>query len=480
MKVMISYPPLKGLGSPMLTQNRQFQWFKGPSYIYPVVSASATTLLKKNGFKVLWKDCIAEKLSYGQFLDNIKKEPPDVIAIETKTPVIKQHWKIIDDIKSKMDKVVIVLMGDHVTALPEESMKNCNVDFVITGGHYDILLLGLVRHLRDKDKLPGGIWYRERNCFKNNGNLQIGQDLDSLPFADRDLTKAYLYGEKWKKRTPFFYTMAGRDCWWGKCTFCSWTSLYPEFKLRSAKNLLDEIGMLIEKHGAREIFDDTGTFPTGKWLNEFCEGMISRRYNKEILFSCNMRFGCINNNAASLMKKAGFRKLKMGLESANQTTLDRLNKGINIENILDDCEMLSKGKLDIHLTVMVGYPWESREDINNTLKFARKLLNKGYIEMLQATTVVPYPSTRLHDIALEKKWFRFDPQEYERYDMKETVLITPGLSSKEIIGMCSNLYKSFWDPRFILRQFLKIKSFEDIKYLSKGAKAIWGHIRDFT
>jgi radical SAM superfamily enzyme YgiQ (UPF0313 family) len=249
--------------------------------------------------------------------------------------------------------------------------------------------------------------------------------------------------------------------------------------MRKAQNLLDEIGLLIEKYGAKEIFDDAGTFPIGSWLEEFCEGMISRGYNKKILFSCNMRFGCIDKNMATLMKQAGFRKLKMGLESANQKTLDKLNKGTNVKDIVENCKMLSKAKLDIHLTVMVGYSWESKEDISNTLKFARELLNNGYIEMLQATTVIPYPGTGLYDMALENKWFRFNPTEYDRYDMKEAVLKTPGISAQEITDMCNKLYKSFWSPQFILRQFMKVRSVEDVKYLLKGAKAVLGHIKDF-
>jgi radical SAM superfamily enzyme YgiQ (UPF0313 family) len=192
-----------------------------------------------------------------------------------------------------------------------------------------------------------------------------------------------------------------------------------------------------------------------------------------------MRFGSIDKNTATLMKKAGFRKLKMGLESANQKTLDKLSKGTNVKDIVENCKMLSKAKLDIHLTVMVGYPWESREDITNTLKFARELMNKGYVEMLQATTVVPYPGTHLFGMARENKWFRFNPENYDKYDMGEPVLKTPGISPQEIKKMCSQLYKSFWSPRFILKQFMKIRSVEDVKYISKGVKAVWGHIKDF-
>jgi len=94
MKIAISYPPLENKkGTPTLSQNRQFQWFTSPTYIYPVVPASAATLLKQNGYEVFWDDGIAEELSYQEWLARIIKEKPDVIAIETKTPVIKKHWK---------------------------------------------------------------------------------------------------------------------------------------------------------------------------------------------------------------------------------------------------------------------------------------------------------------------------------------------------------------------------------------------------
>src|SRR3990167_5533491 len=100
MKISISYPPLESeKGIPFLGQNRQFQWFSEPTHIYPMVPAYAATLLKENGFEVIWDDAIAEGLTYAQWIERIKKEKPDVIAIETKTPVIKRHWEIINDLK---------------------------------------------------------------------------------------------------------------------------------------------------------------------------------------------------------------------------------------------------------------------------------------------------------------------------------------------------------------------------------------------
>ena len=179
MKISISYPPLDSKkGVPLLSQNRQFQWFSAPTYIYPVVPASAATLLAKNGYAVFWDDGIAEGLSYAGWKDRIIKEQPDLIAIETKTPVIKQHWKIIADLKkTSLEignwKLKIAIMGDHVTALSQESLANCPVDYILTGGDYDFALLSLANHLSKGEPLKGGFWYRNENKEITNSGLFI-------------------------------------------------------------------------------------------------------------------------------------------------------------------------------------------------------------------------------------------------------------------------------------------------------------------
>ncbi len=483
MKVMISYPALKGKGSPMLTQNRQFQWMSLGSYIYPLVPASAATLLKNDGHDVIWYDGIAEQLSYENFIETVETQKPDLIVFETKTPVVKLHWSIIDDVKNVYAEAKVILMGDHVTAMPEESFLNSKVDYIITGGDYDFSLQALVNALSDNGTLPAGLYYREDGSVKNTGPFVLNHNLNDLPFIDRDLTKAHLYFEKWKKREPFRYTMVGRDCQWGKCTFCSWTTTYSNFRTRTVKSLLDEIEMLVEKYDVKEVFDDTGNFPAGNWLRNFCEGMIERGLHKKILFSCNMRFDLLikDPTVIPLMKKAGFRKVKSGLESANQATLDRIKKNIKVEDITEGCRLASEAGLDIQLTVMVGYPWETKEDATRTLNLARSLMKKGHAEMLQSTVTIPYPGTPLYDEAREKGWIRFeDPEAWERYDMTEPVLTTPDIGAEEIMKMCADIYKSFVTPRFIFNRLLKIRNLEDVSYVLRGGRAVLGHILDFA
>jgi radical SAM superfamily enzyme YgiQ (UPF0313 family) len=486
MKISFSYPPLESnKGIPLLAQNRQFQWFSVPTFIYPMVPASAATLLDREGFEVFWDDGIAEGLSYNAWLERIKREKPDIIIIETKTPVIKRHWKIIDELKTHNSKLITILLGDHVTALPEESLQNSSVDFVLTGGDYDFLLLNLCTHLDTRHSslvpmLEPGIYYREGGEVKNTGPFLLNHDLDSLPFIDRDLTKWRLYSEKNGnyKYLPGTYTMAARDCWWGKCTFCSWTTIYPgqKYRTRSLEKLLDEIGILINSYGVREIMDDSGTFPVGQWLKFFCQGMIERGYNKKVKLDCNMRFGVLDQEAFNSMAQAGFRFILFGLESANQKTLDRVNKCLKVEQIREGLKMAKAAGLNPHITVMLGYPWETKEEAQRTIELAKDLFRCGLVDTLQATIVIPYPGTPLFEECREQGWLK--TEDWDRYDMKEAVM-SAFISGKDIKEMTQALYKSFASPKYLLRKIISVREIEDLRFLWRAGRKLLGHLTDF-
>jgi radical SAM superfamily enzyme YgiQ (UPF0313 family) len=482
MKILIGYPPTESSkGTATLGQNRQFQWFSNPCLIFPVIMASAATLLKKKGNEVVWIDSIAEKVNEQGFFEILKKEKPELFCFETKTPVIKQHWKFIDKMKKQFPEIKIVLMGDHVTSFPKESLENSKVDYVLCGGDFDFMLAELVDFLDGQaKKLPKGFYYRKNKKIIDGGKFELKHNLNDAPFIDRELCKWRLYDKEYNLiGRPFFYIMSGRDCWWGKCKFCAWPTLFPRFRVRSVENVLDEIGMLIKKYDVKEIFDDSGTLMTGKWLRDLCNGLIERGYNKKVIYSCNMRFGILKQENYDLMKKAGFRLLKFGLESANQSTLDKLDKGIKVQDIFDGCKMAKKAGLTVHLTMIVGYPWETKQDALKTFKLAKKLMQSGDADLLQATVLVPYPGTPLWKDAKENDWFLFDSFDYEKYDMSGPVLKTKDSDAQGVASVCGKIYTIFLTPSYAFARIKSIKNWEDVKFNLRGVKAVLGHLKDF-
>ena len=485
-KVLVGYPPVESAkGTALLSQNRQFQYFQVASFLFPVAMGTAATMARDNGYNVIWYDAISEYMNTEVYDRMLAREKPDIFFFETKAPVVKKHWDSVKHLKQKFPEMKIVMCGDHVSYDARESMENSPVDYVIRGGYYDFAFCELLDALKDGRKIPSGIWHRDnKGEIVDNGRYIFNGNLDVYPIIDRKLTKNHNYQIEFNlKGRPLAYIMSGRDCWYGKCTFCVWDhTLYPkgQFKVRSPENVMKEVKYLVDECGVKEIFDDCGTITVGPWLEKFCRLMIESGYNRKVMYSGNMRFGAVDFEQYKMMRRAGFRLLKYGLESGCQKTIDKLDKGTKIDEVISSCRDATNAGLTVHLTMMVGYPWETREDAMQTVQLAKALMTRGYAEILQSTVIVPYPGTPLYEEGQEKGWFRFNPKDYERFDMTEPVFKTPDMTPDEIQKLCQMNYSIYLDPRYILRQAGRMRDVNDFFYNLKGIKAVVGHIVQFA
>ncbi len=457
MRIAIAYPPFKSdKGVALLTQNRQFQWFSRPTYIFPVVPATAATMLKRAGHEVLFLDGIASELTPEAFDSKLAEFKPDLVVLETKTPVVKRHWKWIEEHGYKA-----VMVGDHVTALPEESIEKPGVWAIIPGGDWDFGLL---------DYIAAG-------CPKGVQPFALKDDISSAPWIDRDLVHWENYAVKNGnfRHTPGTYIMSGRDCWHGKCTFCSWTTLYPRYRVRKVKDVVDEIEMLVTKYGVKEIMDDSGSFPVGPWLTDFCNEIIARGLNKKLRIDCNMRFGRLKLDDYRLMRKAGFQFVLFGVESANQETLDRFCKALKVEDVLEGAQWATEAGLDVHVTFMFGHAWEGPKEIAKTVALARKLLAKGWAKTLQCTLTIPYPGTPLFkELKANDGLATLD---WDEYDMRRAITKTPLASEEEIKCAIRKVYRGFLQPAALWHLFRR--NLFNFGFYYRGFRYLLGHLLDF-
>lgn len=497
--VAVGYPPIvTEKGTPLLSQNRQFQFFNDPTYIYPMIPAYAASNLQDKGYTVYWVDGIAEQKTYQEWFDDLSSTSVDFIMIETKSPIVKAHWKIIDDLKEKLPYLKIILVGDQVTFKPIESLENSKVDYIITGGDYDFAVVNLLNHIYKGEELEGGIYWRDGDTnitadkkevfdLNNgqkvycNGSTWVKHNVDTLPFVDRDLTKwkLYAYENGNYKYTPATYMYSGRDCWWNRCTFCVWDhTINPigTYRSFSPERLFEEVKHVVDKYGVKEIFDDAGTFFVGPKLKKFCDLMIESEYNKKVVYGCNMRFNALNQEQYNHMKKANFRFILYGMESGNQKTLDKLEKGTREEDTIRGSMMASKAGLEPHATIMLGYPWESKEDAQRTIDVAKYCFKKGYFHTMQATIVIPYPGTPLYQECKEKGWLL--TEDYDDFDMRGPVMKIP-FPQEELLEMTQSLYSAFLSPQFIFRKLISIRSIDDVKFFWMAGKKLVGHLLDF-
>ncbi|MBU1323489.1 B12-binding domain-containing radical SAM protein, partial [Patescibacteria group bacterium] len=189
--------------------------------------------------------------------------------------------------------------------------------------------------------------------------------------------------------------------------------------------------------------------------------------------------GVLKKADYQLMAKANFRFLLFGLESASQTTLNRLNKGIKINQVEPELKIIkaSAGQLEPHVTCMVGYPWESLADAQKTVNFTKNLFKQGLISSLQATIIIPYPGTKLFAQAKKNHWLK--TLDWNKYDMSQPILKSP-VSDKKLMALTRNLYLSCLTPQFILKKLFSVRSLTDIKFLIRSAQKFIGQLLDFS
>jgi radical SAM superfamily enzyme YgiQ (UPF0313 family) len=260
-------------------------------------------------------------------------------------------------------------------------------------------------------------------------------DFLSLPAPDRIFTNAkdkkyQKYGNY--KYHPATHMQVADGCWHGACSFCVENG--KKYKIRSLHDVVKEISICTIQ-GFREIFDDSGTFPTGKWLKDFCDVYSGNTY---IRFGCNMRIDADVDYVA--MKKAGFRMLLFGVESANQYTLDRINKGVKVNEITKTIRNAAAAGLEPHIAVMFGYPWETAGEERETLNLVHNLLRKGFAKTAQASL----------------------------YDVKDGCSI----DRKNV----NRIYSVAKYPDFWINKAKDIRTWEDFVYLIKGIRK--GILRD--
>ena len=410
---------------------------------------------------------------------------PDLVIMETKAPIMDKLWKLSDRWKKVNPDWKIVFVGDHVSFFPEESLRKSAVDFVLTGGDYDFQTKSLVEYLEKCKKLAPGIFYKKNGKIVNSGKLCLDNNLDETPVIDRKLTCWQDYGEAYLYH-PCAYIMTGRGCGIdakrnGACTFCIWEhALWGcRARLRSPEHVLKEVKNLYDL-GVKEIFDDNESGPLANvaWLTKFYRLLKEERLLGKVVFSSNARGDQLVSGVCKLLKKIGYRLLKVGLESGSEETLKLINKRENLSTIIDGVKTAKDSGLKVMLTVMTGYPWEKTEDVEETYRITKELMfyKTGAGDCLQASVVTPYPGSPLWLTARSKGWFKVSPSDYEKFDMDKPVL----KSQYNEVYWCRKIWSIQSSPEFILKSALSVGGTDDVELLLRGAVSLFGHKKDFN
>lgn len=469
MKIAISYPPIvnKRGQKAMVSQNRNVQFFKTPTYLLPVIQAQAATWLRDLGYTVRWDDGNAQLKTYKQWFRGLVAWKPDVVVFESTTPVMKFYWQATKELRKKLPKTIFIMTGYHSMRKPEETLKESPTDIILKSNHIDFGLVGLLPFIeknsdwRKTCQIEGLTIRVNKTTIRDTGAFRQVQPMEKSPMVDRDLVqwKNYAYENGNFLQTPGTYaTSVIRDCMFGKCTFCRYNGPELTFSKISVQKSLDEYEILINKYGVKEIFDDSGVWYRGADAREFAQGIIDRGLHKKgCYFGFNTRFEYLDEETIKLLAKANFRFVLIGLEASSNETLRNLNKGYQHKYIKPALQWLTKYGLHPHLTIMVGYYWETQEMLDETVSFVKELMFSGLARTLQVTICTPLDYTPYHYETINKKVLL--TKDYDDHDMSKLIVKTP-IPHERYYEAIKEMYSIAYHPKFIFRQLLFLTSFK--------------------
>lgn len=415
-KILFIYPDINEVDS-------GFKDNKG-SYYYGV--AQLSSVLKQSGAEVGLLH-YTETPSRESFLKDINNFSPDIIGFSATTTTMGYIRQWASWLREAEVKVPIILGGSHATLDNLQEAKNSLFD-VIFVGESEESLLEYCRRFRERPTNISGTLAKDVNGnYVENPVRPLERNLDKYPFPDWDLFDyENLYDMKTHKRGIL---MASRGCPF-KCGFCSndryaeiFTDNWRFVRLNSVDYVIAQAKEMKNKYPGINYFQfaDDVLGANYEWLKEFSE-----KWPKEIGmdFYGNINVNVCREDTIKLLSNSGCRRLQIGIETGDERRrLEILNKPVPnsvITRVVKECR---KYGIEVVSLNMIGLPFETEENILQTIKFNAQL----GIKFMQCTIFFPFPHTYLHDYCAENNLFTKDDQFLVDY-FRDSVLKNPFLS----------------------------------------------------
>jgi len=376
----------------------------------------------------------------------VKDFEPALVVIDTSTPSIYNDVKVAARIKEALPECVTVLVGPHVSALPEETLALDAAIDVIARGEYDYTVRDVARAVeqgRDFEEVSGITFRRNGNTLKTQDRPFI-DDLDQLPMV----SKVY---QKHLRIKDYFYAICqhpevtiitGRGCP-HQCTYC----VYPQtlqgrrYRARSAESVVEEFLYIARTFPfVKEIFVEDDTFTVDrKRCRQICQRLIAA--GSRISWTANARAD-VDLDTLKLMKKAGCRLLCVGVESGNQQVLNNIKKGMTLKRIRRFFKAAKRAGVLVHGCFLVGNKGDNRETLEETLRFAKELNP----DTAQFFPLMVYPGTEAYQWAKQEGLVL--TEDYAQWVTPEglhnCVVQMSDLSNADLVAFCDRARREFY------------------------------------
>jgi len=364
----------------------------------------------------------------------------DLVVLHTSTPSFASDVKTAEALKALKPSLKIGMIGAKAAVEPDATLNATRAIDFVARNEFDFTIKEVAEG-RDLGRIAGLSWRSGDDAIVHNEDRAVLENMDELPFVTpvykRDLVvENYFIGYL---KHPYISFYSGRGCK-SRCTFCLWPQTIGghRYRTRSVAHVIEELAWAQKAFPqVKEFFFDDDTLTDNLPRVE----ALAREIGKlGIVWSCNAKAN-VPRATLKILKDNGLRLLLVGYESGNQQILHNIKKGMLVDvakRFAKDCRELG---IVTHGTFILGLPGETKETIEETIRFAIEINP----HTLQVSLAAPYPGTFLYKQALENHWFAHEnPDMLSDRGVQLASLSYPHLSHTEIFQSVDAFYRRFY------------------------------------
>ena len=376
--------------------------------------------IKKQGYAVTIIDAIADGLNRYwpltrfpgyicqgiPFSEIIEQVPADTDVIGF-SAMFSGEWpvqrELITELRRKLPFAVFVAGGEHATAMPEYSLRDCPALDVCVRGEGEHTLYEILECLRTDGDFTkvNGIVYREADGrILVNERMPRIRAVNEIPwphwpegYLEKFWAAGKSYGVSSGRDMPL---MVSRGCPF-QCTFCSsplmWTTLY---KLRDPDDVIAEITHYQERYNitSLQLYDLTA-ITRKSWTVEFAQKLIAQAVDLKWSLPSGTRSEALDHETLGLLKRTGCHYLVYAPESGSPTTLKRIKKKIQLPQVTESILEAKRQGIVVRTNLIIGFPQETRREVFQTVRFGLMLATRG-VDEVSINIFSPYPGSELY------------------------------------------------------------------------------------
>ena len=423
----------------------------------------------KKGHNIVILDCIKEGMDLKKFREHIRGKKFDIVGFQCYTVDLNTVKGYSKEVRKAIPGSVVIAGGPQPTLDPSGTLDYLHdVDYVFVG-EAEISFPKFAAAVASKRlsvpalrKIPGIAFSRggkyiqtERVFTENLDDYDPSWEL----FGISDYPNAP-HGAFYKQ-SPTAPLIITRGCPF-QCTYCGGPLILGRrIRSHSVDYVIGQMEMLHRKYGIMEFFieDDNFTMKRG-FIKEFCEKLIEKDLG--ITWTCpnGIRLDTLDKGLLALMKRSGLYSVSVGIESGSDRIRKLMNKNLTTSMIREKVELIHEAGLGIIGFFIVGFPGETKSDIEKSIKFACDLP----LKRVTFSAFKPFPGTPIYKELVEEG--RIKEVEFENFSLDRIVWSPEGISMEELKGLRRKAFLRFYlRPKILFQMVREIRSFENLKFI---------------